>query len=316
MDESKNQTHEVTIAMKLQLYLIMFLLLLASASAINETEAYTFILEGQEIIDEAIRAELPTSYLEDLLFQAQQQFDGENKTKIEERARKLMDTDPDTAMSILEQLAASQNDKIGENYSAVKELVEDMREKKDTALGLLDDLELLYLSIQDVNITANVTIAMNTYRTAQGEFTNERYDRVSDLIDQAYVEMDDAIIEASWLNAKISSSKRTFLNYVKNHLGRLIVVVIVIIALIFIGIQEIIFRKNRKKLESYDLEERLLHNLKLKAEKEYYQHKTTSKKIFEIKYEKYKDRELQIKKDRPIINSALEKQKRILRWKK
>ena len=276
-----------------------------AAPKITEEDAFHALVRAQEDIAQMQRANLGIVFTTDTLIKAKKAFAGENITAILQEIEKINDTaKKQYAMTLyLATLkAAAGETKVGENYTQVLELCDLIRQRKDEAYKLMDDLQLLKMELNSLNRTiANYTPADKLFADATTAFKEERYEEARQDISETYEVIQTITIESTRMRALLKASRRNLKNFVKDNWGKLIIGAIVLIFIICYIIDKKRYFKLKHKIKDWKIEQNVLQKLTKQAQRDYYQKGSISKSMFDIKLKKYKARETTIKEQMPVL---------------
>lgn len=279
---------------------------------ITEEEAFNALVQAQDDVAEMQAAGLGADFVNDKLMEAKDAFAGANvsqalqqigETQSEEQKKYAMGLYL-AALEAARTEAGENYTKIGENYTKVVEISDLIRDRKEQAYKLMDDLELLELDMNALNRTiANYSAADYLYEKARTAFQEERYEESRDMINQTYESITTITIESTRLRALLKASKRTIVNFAREHWQGIIITAVVLVILGLYVYDKASFIRLKRKIKDMTIEDSTLMKLMKEAQKDYYQEGEISRKMFDIKMQKYKERKTEIKEQLPVFNA-------------
>jgi hypothetical protein len=279
---------------------------------ITEAEAFNALVQAQDDAAEMQAAGLGTDFVNDKLMEAKDAFAGANvsqalqqigETKSEEQKKYAMGLYL-AALEAARTEAGENYTKIGENYTKVVEISDLIRSRKEQAYKLMDDLELLELDMNALNKTiANYSLSDYLYIKARTAFQEERYEESRGLINQTYASITTITIESTRLRALLKASRRTIVNFTREHWLGIIITLAVLLTLGAYAQDKAALIRLKRKIKDMNIEDSTLLKLMKEAQKDYYQTGEISRKMFDIKMQKYKERKTEIKERLPVLNA-------------
>ncbi len=299
---------------------LVFILLGQGAStgfAVVDTQAQQALQQIEQDITELEQVGLSTAYVTDLYEEAQRAFQGEDLQSLQIRAKFLNKTDPQTAQELftLAEELAKGDSKVGEDYNKVLEIQQEVRAHKEQALALFDELHLAKAQIEAVNDSqVNLSNVWDIYLTEEENFYGDRFENISANLATIEEEIIQAQLEATRLRVLYKASQRTLKAFIARNWAFILLSLIILAAAAAIMNNEYIIKKLKKKQKENQQEERILQELRKKTQEEYYGKGTLSRRTYEARKKKYKERQLQIKEQAPVIASKLEKRRTSRKW--
>lgn len=170
------------------------------------------------------------------------------------------------------------------------------------ALEIRDSLRALEQRIQDVEAKhLNASRATEIMSTAVVTFDKENYDEAETFVSQADRELDDVEAEYSFLQARYSAARDNLRGYLKEHARDVVVSLIILVLASALLYNIISMTMRRRKIQNLELEKDVLQDLIKKAQAQYYEKRSMSKSLYEIKTRKYRERTREIEEDLLVL---------------
>ncbi len=185
------------------------------------------------------------------------------------------------------------------------------------AIEIRDSLRALEQRIQDVGEkNLNASRAIEMLSAAVVAFDKENYDEAEAFVAQANGELDDVEAEYSFLRARYSAARNNLLGYLKEHVRGIAISLIIFVlasALSYISISMVI---TGRKIQNLELEKDVLQDLIKKAQAQYYEERSMSKSVYEIKTRKYRERARGIEEELLVLRSRLARLQKIFQLRR
>lgn len=279
----------------------------------NKTEeeiALTALLQAEEDLKEMQAAGLGIVWVNDALLEAKEAFQGINYTSLKQQAEELNASNQTLAQALIlaAQQALGKNGSLGINYSIVIEKTKAISERKVQAFKIFDQIRASELRIEELNQTGlNLSESINLLSLAKIEFVAERYGTAEELLVKVDASIEEVKTEATLLNTLYKAGKDTTLNFIKEHFRAIIIVLVLMLGFTLLLSNRIEIRLLKKKIGEMEIEEEVLIGLMKKAQEDYFAGGKIPKKTFEIKMERFKERQREIKMQLPVLRAKLKK---------
>lgn len=302
-------------------FVLIVLILLSSIASYalqdaDEKTALEAISQAQLIKSELEFLGLKTNYIRDKLIEAQKEYDGQDVSKLVEqifeiknltdRAKFVSALDTTFTQEEIQQLLNKEN-KIRYNYAKVLEQVKLIEERKNLTFLVMDQITLLDQKISELNIKEfNFTEIFEAQKQIKEKFDKEQIDEITPIIDDTSARIDQIQLETTRFRTFLKASQQNMISFVKRNKFGVTFAMLVLFILIWIAYNETIIIILKRKIEDYKTEQEVLKDLIKKAQKDYYQEGSVTKSIYEIKNQKYEEKQLQIKEQLPVLETNLE----------
>lgn len=155
----------------------------------------------------------------------------------------------------------------------------------------------------DMN-TSKVDSLMNQIDT---EITNERYELVSNLVNNGYVLIIDTKSQNTAINVFYDSTKTGLQNFLNNNLKFILILFFILFALFLIYRMAITRYILRNKLANLDRRKESIKELIKKTQKEYFQDNVISEVTYNVRISTYGDMVRDIDRQIPLLRESLVK---------
>ncbi|VVB81169.1 Uncharacterised protein [uncultured archaeon] len=202
---------------------VLLLLLIPFAAAVTLQDADEAFTSAALDVRQMKSAGLPVDSLEDALDAMSDKLHGENISLLMDKIAILNASNESDKMVLASQLSSlvqaslSSGLPVGANYSFVVEKavwIRGMKEKAFASAELLSDLQK---SIASINVTVNLSRVIETLGSAEMAFSDERYNDVPPLVEQAKSQLEDAQVESARERAFLRLARRNVVDYTKDH---------------------------------------------------------------------------------------------------
>jgi uncharacterized membrane protein len=304
-------TNKTNTIMIISAIILIFTAVFAAAqnSGVTEEQAMSALLQAEEDIQEMADAGFSTTLANDAFTEAKKAFTGENYSKMLADTEKINDTKRREEVKRL--LLAAQEVAAGAvtDYNLVVEKADEIREIKERAFEINDLLKALEMRIDDLKDTVDVSDVEEIKRNAEKEFNEESYDKAEEIANEGFNLLDTKAAEATQLKLMYKGGKEAVINFVKeNWLGILIGVISAVIIILILH-KMILVILLKAKLKDLMLEKDVLNDLIKIAQKERFQKGTITKKEYDIKVIRFKQRLVEVNKETPIVEAKLKGKK-------
>jgi len=272
--------------MKNFIFIVIVVLLLAMPILIYaQTYNHTLIALNQSRIDlqELIEAGFNIARINDTLSEAEQLF---------------------TAQSALEASGGTPD------YSLILERTEEITELRNQAEEMNDELNALEARLKEIPVENE---AFSLLKNAKKEFDDQRYEMVSDLIEEAYIKISEQEALQTRFRAIYVASTKTILDFFKKNWKG------IAFTIIFIAVLYLAFRKRvaifliGRKINNLNFEKEILGKLTKKAQYEYFHLFKIPEELYHIRIEKFGELIRDIDRQIPLLLEEKEKVKGIVK---
>lgn len=299
---------------------VCLLLLLAAQCAfaqVNESVAEQALEQSYAIRKELALLNIPHRYVDDLIYDSEKAFQGQNVTLLSAKIASMKDAN-ESAQFIAalnttftpEEIAMlrANASKIRYDYGKVVQDLGLIEARRDLAYGVLDRIVVLEQQLSSPEAQGfDMSEVNGLLSVSKQKFKDEQLDEIPPLLDRAERRFEEIQIEASRMGAILDASRRGLAGYLKEYWPQMIGILVLISLLGSVAWNEMSILRLRSGLSRLAVEMKVVGELALKAQRSYYQDKEISKSVYEIKADKYGERKLQIKERIPILKEDLRK---------
>jgi len=246
------------------------------------------------------------TWVKDKLIEATIYFEGKDYTTLLKQAEPLEDREQ---REDARALSVKTQEKIGVevDYQRVLENTKAISERKDKAYEIIDLIRASELRIEDIEKTSgiNLTPARVLLSKAEIEFNEERYEDAIKVLAQIDPTITKVELENTLIKAIYRASKETTANYIKEHYVGILVTLFIIGFGSFFVYKRVSAQLLERKIKDMDVEKGVLLELIKNAQRDYYQKGSITKKTYQTKVAKHKERMLHIKEQIPVLQARL-----------
>lgn len=257
---------------------LIVLLVLPLASA-QFQEANSSIQQAQKDIQEMEEAGLPTKRVNDLFVEA-------NSTYHTQLFLNQSGKEPDLSEVI------STTNKI----NSLKKSAFKIKDELDTLEERINELEKSNINLSKVK---------STFRQAEKEFEDERYELAGNKIEKTYEQISTAQAATTKIKAFYEATGKTLYNFVKNNYKKIVVAVVVIIIVSFVFYRKLKIRLLEKKKKELKHRKKVLQDLIKKSQYNYFDKGRISESTYKTRTSKYGEMIRDINRQLPLINQEL-----------
>jgi hypothetical protein len=242
------------------LILLLLLFPLVSAKGVAE-DAEKALSQAELDVQEVVELGLSASYFTDAL----------------ENARKAMET---------------------EDYPRVIEIARKIRERKEQAFFIRDNIRALEIRVSEAHAAG-----LDTSRTeedlerAKRSFERENYEEAEEWILQGNRELSEVEAQRSLLRAKYASARDNLITKLKEGWKKIVGALIVLTAAGIVSYNRFSQMLTERKREDLELEKKVLEELAKKTQEEYFKLGKMSKEVYHTKSRKIRERLREIEEE-------------------
>lgn len=277
---------------------------------ITDEQAKLALEKSKQIYEQLQQQNFGYLYSRDLYLESKKAYEGENITKL---LQEINQTQNKTQKNNLYKLYSNAkkilngSQKLGENYTKVFENLILIQKRQKQTYELSDAISLLQETINSLDrITINFSEADAQYIQIKQKFQNEQFDSLNETISDAYTKIDQTIIESTRLRTIYKSSKRTLANFLKTNYRAILfnTLLLTIAGLIFNN--EYLIKKYAQKINEGIEEKKILTMLIKKAQDEYFIQTKISRRIYDAKIKKYREKITRLTAEIPVLQKKIE----------
>lgn len=202
-------------------------------------------------------------------------------------------------------LRDAENALLNEDYQRVLEKTEAISERKKRALEILDSMRALQLKIDEVSKIGDTSKAEEELSKANAYFKNENYGEAEDAIFEGERDLRRIEGEYSIVEARYDAARDNTVMYIKEKWRVLVLAVLLISvvgALSYIKISRML---DVKRLNDTKLERKVLDDLIVRVQKDYFNESKISRRVYDIKVRIYQEKILELDEKIPVLESQL-----------
>ncbi|RLJ02594.1 MAG: hypothetical protein DRP10_00840 [Candidatus Aenigmatarchaeota archaeon] len=261
----------------LGLVLILFLLTIPVFGLSTEAiEANNSLREAEYVIKVLKEANLSTERVSDIYLKAKQLY--EAQVALEKAGGK-----PD--------------------YSEIFNDVDEIKNIKEKAFLLMDELNALKLRIKDSDV--NTSEAEVIYKDAVREFEDERYEQCEILIEKTYAKLSELESKAARIAAFYEAMSKTFENFLRENFKKIIAAIAIILITLVVTHNRIKVYRLKKKLELLELRKVILKELIARTQKDYFEKGIIGEDTYHIRIDKFGELIRDVNRQIPLIKEKI-----------
>lgn len=200
-------------------------------------------------------------------------------------------------------LGDAENALSNRNYQQVLEKTEAISDRQERAFEIMDSIRALELRIDEVSGIGDPSKAEERLSEANAAFKNENYGEAEDAVFDGERYLQQVEGEYSIVKARYSAARDNTVSYVKEHWKTLVLSILLIFAVIAVSYLRISRMKNMKMLENMRIKRKVLDDLIKKAQMDYFNEAKISRRVYEMKMRKYREKMLELEEKIPILES-------------
>jgi len=289
------------------------------AGPVDEAAAAAALDRSYAIQREMSLLNISHHYVDDVLFDSQKAFDGQNVTLLSQKINSIVNLNErmafvaalNTTFTKSEiQLIMSNSSKIRFDYLRVASNLKLIEARQRLAYDDLDKIMVLEQQLASPEAGSfNMSEVRSILVLSKQKFLLEQLDEIPPLLERGFRRFEDIQIEESRAQTILDYSKRGFITWITAHWWQFIVILAVISAAVAVCWNELSIKRLSVALDRCSVEAKVVGGLILKAQKDYFQDKKISKSIYDIKAKKYDERRLQIKESIPLLEEKMSKKR-------
>lgn len=285
---------EARVSVLVALMLLLVVLLVSSTSLVsaadeedyvNRQEADDCLAESQNLMGQLMADGFNSVRINDTMQQAQSLYDDAVEKK---RKDYVLVTDKCTQIQVIYNLAYNSRDEF--------EVLQKFYTESVTEIMNTSEVDKLMINIEE-------------------EIWNERYERIEELIDEAYEEIIN--LESSYTTFEIlKRNSRNFLIRFFTYNWEIKLIIFTILAILYFVYRKRIWSKYIKsKMHRLELRRKTIKGMVRNTQKQYFEHGTLAEGIYNIKTKKFAELIRDIDRQLPILQEELTKLERNKRAK-
>ena len=206
---------------------------------------------------------------------------------------------------VKDKLGDAENALSSRDYQLILEKTEMISDRKKRAFELLDSIRALELRIGEVSEIGDTAKAEEKLAEADAFFENENYGEAEDAVFEGERYLRQVVGEYSIVRARYSAARDNTVTYVNEWWKELVLLVLLVLVAIGVSYPRISRIRDMKMLEDMRLERKVLGELIRRVQKEYFSKAKMSRRIYDIKMRKYREKMLELDENIPILKSQL-----------
>jgi len=254
--------------------LSMFFLLIISLATIKAQGYNETVIElNQSRIDlqETIEAGFNVLRINDTLSQAEQLFD---------------------AQYALEKAGGTPD------YSLILERTKEITELREQAEEMSDELKALETRLKETGYESE---AFAIFNKAKEEFADERYDKVAELVEEAYVKISEEQALQTRFRAIYEASRKTVADFFKDRWKEITITIVIISNVYLFSHKRIAIYLINRKIKGLNFEKEVLKKLIKQTQYEYFHLFKIPEELYHIRIEKFGELIRDIERQIPLL---------------
>jgi hypothetical protein len=262
------------------------------------------LIEAEANIFEVNKSGLNTFLLQDDLLEAKKYFLGKDFPALSKKVNNIQDVNRyDYAQVLLEDFTKRESSQRRDiNYTKVKEISKGISERKSKALELKDSINLLKGEEEKSQKKYNTNDVVVLIMDAERALVEERYEEAEDLFGKA----EESLGKASSEYLRLS---RITGNFLTKYWWQSLIGIIILAYLIALGIKKGRVIRAKQKIVKDKLEIKTLKELMKRTQLKRFRKGKMSKSMYDIKMDKYRDKENKLKAEIPVLRNIVEGKK-------
>ncbi|MEK6960450.1 MAG: hypothetical protein AABX47_04715 [Nanoarchaeota archaeon] len=287
----------------------------AQAAQVDEAAAASALDRSYAIRRELSLLNISHRYVTDVLIDSQKAFDGQNVTLLSAKINSI--SNPNERASFIAALNTtftkaeiamilSNSSKIRFDYARVISDLDLIVARQRMAYDALDQIMVLEQQLASPDVRSyNMTEVRGILALSKQKFLLEQLDEIPPLLDRGFRRFEDIQIEEDRAKTILDYSRRGIIKYASIYWWQALLILAVVSVLAAVGLNELSIKRLSIALSRCAVEEKVVGGLIVKAQKDYFQNRSISKSIYEIKAKKYDERRLQIKERIPLLTDEI-----------
>jgi len=293
--------------MKIIIIVILFFMLLvnvALAETISQEDALNALIKAEKNIEQMEKDNFTTVYVNDLLIEARNSFEGANYTDLLEN---IFITDPDTKQRAYEILSDAQNELGSEiNYPNVIAKSNEIERAKNQAYDIFDALTAIERRLNEFE-TAGISTARTRekYDIAKTYFEAENYDKAEKNVEEIYVLVGESETEYRLLVARLGLVRNNIINTIQDFWKQILIAIAIFSVMGYYIYKQLYLVYADEKLKALEREKRVIKELMIKAQKDRYIRSKISETEYRAKINKYREKTAEAKEKIDVYRDKL-----------
>lgn len=196
------------------------------------------------------------------------------------------------------------------DYSLILERTKELTNIRKHAEEVSDELKALESRLKDVKSDSE---AYNIFNNAKKEFADERYEKVSALVEEAYSKITEEQAFQTRFIAIYEASTKTIVNFFKKNLKIILSIVASILIIYLVAHKKVKIFFINKKIDSLNFEKAILQKLIKKSQYEYFHLFKIPEELYHIRISKFGELIRDIDRQVPLLVEEREKIKGIIK---
>jgi hypothetical protein len=206
---------------------------------------------------------------------------------------------------VKDKLGDAENALSSRDYQLVLEKTEMIADRKKRALEILDSIWALELRIGEVSEIGDTAKAEEKLAEADAFFENENYGEAEDAVFEGERYLRQVEGEYSIVKARYGAARDNTVTYVKERWKELVLLVLLVLAAIGVSYSKVSRMRDVKMLEGMRLRRGVVDGLILKVQKDYFSESKISRKVYDIKMRRYREKMLELDERILVFESQL-----------
>ncbi|MFH2028356.1 MAG: hypothetical protein ABIJ08_04420 [Nanoarchaeota archaeon] len=280
---------------------------------ITKELALNAILQAEEDIAEMESNGWGVSWPKDQLLEAKKYLEVDDYAILLVQARKISDLEQRKKAIDLLTAAQAKSGKV--DYDAVLTHTKNINDRRLKAYEISDFIKITELRISDIESTGlDLSLVSLLLSDAKKEFDGERYNEAISMLQQIEPKIVDIQADNTLAKTIYRMGRENTLNFIMDNYIAIIISLVIFTAIFLFSYNRFMIFKLNTKIDDMKMEHKVLKDLIKRAQMDYYSEGKITKKTYETKLAKHKDRILQIKEQTPVLRSRLNRLRKFKRF--
>lgn len=192
------------------------------------------------------------------------------------------------------------------DFSLILERTAEITELRKQAEEMNDELNALEARVKEIGFESE---AFAIFNKAKEEFADERYDKVANLVEEAYVKISEEQALQTRFRAIYTAGTKTIFDFFKKRWKEIIFTATLIILVYFLARKRIALFLINRKINNLNFEKEVLGKLIKKAQYEYFHLQKIPEELYHIRIEKFGELIRDIDRQIPLLVEEKERVK-------
>ncbi len=190
-------------------------------------------------------------------------------------------------------------------YDEVLRLTKEIADIKDKAFQANDELKILEDVLKRKSREINLSDISLIYEKAKQEFNDERYEKVIELVDEAYAKIGETEAAITRMRLMYLAATKTIAEFFKKNWKIITAVITILLIAYWIARRQIKILLLNSQIRKLELEKSIINDLIGKAQKDYFDSRKLSEVNYHIKIKKFAELIRDIDRQTPLIKEEI-----------